>query len=246
MLIWLVENGVEVNAQDKAGRTALHQIFTASTANVAAAGMQLSSAGDVGGAASGASKTSSVRRRGSLAKMASSRLSLATNSQGAALSAALALVRKGADMSRKAYPPRRQEGGGASTAAAAAAEASAAEVGLSPLDLCDEEQVAQLVAMTGSIGKVDYFPLLHEPAIKVPNCCYVSMLVEILGSDLAVHALLPCTARSSFVDRSIVVDCEVGHPGSEKHLGLRFAGAKLRKGHDHQEVGVGLLRTTFA
>ena len=58
-----------------------------------------------------------------------------------------------------------------------AAEASA-EVGLSPLDLCDEEQVAQLVAMTGSIGKVDYFPLLHEPAIKVPNCCYVSMLVE--------------------------------------------------------------------
>ena len=179
MLIWLVENGVEVNAQDKAGRTALHQIFTASTANVAAAGMQLSSAGDVGGAASGgASKTSSVRRRGSLAKMASSRLSLATNSQGAALSAALALVRKGADMSRKAYPPRRQEGGGASTAAAAAAVEASAEVGLSPLDLCDEEQVAQLVAMTGSIGKVDYFPLLHEPAVKVPNCCYVSMLVE--------------------------------------------------------------------
>lgn len=87
-----------------------------------------------------------------------------------------------------------------------------------------------------------------EPRVAtLASSASVSMFVEVLGADLGVKALLPCTTRwNSAADRSVVVHCDVGHPGSEKHLGLRFAGAKLRKGHDHREAGVGLLQTSFA
>jgi hypothetical protein len=68
------------------------------------------------------------------------------------LSAAIALVRKGADLSIKS------------------------KLGKSPLDLCNEEQVRQL--MLGQFNMTDYYPLMEAPATKTANCCYVSMLVE--------------------------------------------------------------------
>lgn len=77
----------------------------------------------------------------------------------------------------------------------------------------------------------------------------VSMLIEVLGDDNSVHALVPCTtSHRNRGGKLAEVDCtcEVGHPGVEKHLGLRFSGTKLHKGSNHLESGVGLLQTVFS
>jgi myosin-5 len=105
VVIWFVENGVDVNGVDVRGCSALHRLVAAQ--------------GD--SAANG-------------------------------LAAAIALVRKGADLSLKSI------------------------LNKSPLDLCNETQVQQL--MLGQFNMTDYFPLMPAPPLKTPNCCYVSMLVE--------------------------------------------------------------------
>jgi hypothetical protein len=82
------------------------------------------------------------------------------------MAAALALVRKGADMSRKNM------------------------LGRSALDLCTDAQVQQLVSL-GHVNVADTYPLLPPPQAKSPNCCYVTLLVERSAMQSTDHLQRP-------------------------------------------------------
>ena len=94
-----------------------------------------------------------------------------------------------------------------------------------------------------------------------------SVIVEVLGEDLSVEAVSKCTTTTTTdghpaagsveeghytamyganVPRTVVVECEVGNSGVEKHLGLRFSGAKQFREYNHKEGGSGLLWTSFS
>ena len=105
-----------------------------------------------------------------------------------------------------------------------------------------------------SVSTADGGSALLQPPPSPPP----SVMVEVISEDLSVQSVSPCTtagpalkeghhnATYANVLRTVVVVCEVGNAGIEKHLGLRFSAAKQFREHDHTEAGSGLLSTSFS